>query len=166
MKDLFQLMPDYIRSKIIQRSDIAKLTSAWRSDNYKQVFTNGCFDILHSGHVYLLYKAAALGDKLIIGLNSDASVSRLKGKLRPVNHWDSRAILLAAIACVDAVVVFDEDTPLELIKNIRPDVLVKGGDYQLNEVVGAGEVKSWNGSIEIIPFLKGYSTSNILKNNQ
>jgi len=166
MKNLFPLMPDYIRSKIIERADIGKLSKAWKSDKHKQVFTNGCFDILHSGHIYLLYKAAALGDKLIIGLNSDASVSRLKGKLRPVNHWNSRAILLAAISCVDAVVVFDEDTPLKLIKNIRPDVLVKGGDYRENEVIGAKEVKSWNGNIAIIPFLEGYSTTNILKNNQ
>jgi len=156
-------MPDYIRAKIFSRNNIVALTDEWKQQNLVIVFTNCCFDILHSGHIYLLNKAAESGDKLIIGLNSDASVSRLKGNSRPVNDWNSRAILLAALQCIDAVVAFDEDTPLNLINEIKPDVLVKGGDYQTNEIVGATEMKSRGGSIKIIPFLEGFSSSNILK---
>ena len=127
------------------------------------VFTNGCFDILHSGHVKYLRKAASLGEVLVVGLNSDASVKRLKGPKRPVNNQEDRAEILCALGFVDYVVIFEEDTPLELIKVIQPDVLVKGGDYQPENVVGADFVKSRGGELILIPFVEGKSTTNIIK---
>lgn len=125
------------------------------------IFTNGCFDILHRGHIAYLAEAKALGDVLIVGLNSDASVSKLKGDHRPLQDERSRAEILAALMYVDHVVIFEEDTPLRLITMIQPDVLVKGGDYKAEEIVGYKEVLETGGRVEIISFLEGYSTSNI-----
>ena len=126
------------------------------------VFTNGVFDILHPGHIFSLSQAAKEADFLIVGLNSDNSVKRLKGQQRPVNNQDSRALLLASLLMVDAVVIFEEDTPLELINSIRPDVLVKGGDYTIENIVGAKEVMSNGGRVVINPVIEGYSTTNMI----
>lgn len=126
------------------------------------VFTNGCFDIIHPGHVYLLKKASELGDFLVVGLNSDDSIKRLKGNSRPYNKVESRIEVLSAIRFVSYVLVFDEDTPLELITLVKPDILVKGGDYTPQTVVGREIVESIGGRVEIIPLLEGYSTSSTL----
>ena len=126
------------------------------------VFTNGCFDILHYGHVAYLEKAKALGDILVIGLNSDTSVRRLKGKARPINNETDRARVMAALACVDYVVLFSQDTPLELIKTLRPDVLVKGGDWDVSCIVGAEEVLADGGKVCVIPYIKSRSTTGII----
>ena len=135
----------------------------WRLINKTIAFTNGVFDILHEGHIKVLSRAASFADILIVGVNSDASVKRLKGNNRPVNNQQSRALLLASLIMVDAVSIFDEDTPLELIKNILPDVLVKGGDYNLNTIVGAKEVIANGGKIEVIPLEEGFSTTGIIE---
>lgn len=126
------------------------------------VFTNGCFDILHLGHIDYLEKAQALGSKLIVGLNADTSVKRLKGPERPVNPQVARARMLAALAFVDAVVLFEEDTPLTLIETLAPDVLVKGGDYEISNIVGAPFVMNNGGKVLTIPLVQGYSTTNII----
>jgi rfaE bifunctional protein nucleotidyltransferase chain/domain len=126
------------------------------------VFTNGVFDILHPGHIFSLSQAAKEADFLIVGLNSDNSVKRLKGQQRPVNNQDSRALLLASLLMVDAVVIFEEDTPLELIHSIKPDVLVKGGDYTIETIVGAKDVIANGGRVVINPVIEGYSTTNII----
>ncbi|EPR44135.1 Bifunctional protein hldE [Desulfovibrio sp. X2] len=148
--------------KIRSRERAAQAASAWRKAGERVVFTNGCFDILHVGHISLLHQAAALGDRLVVGLNTDASVRRLKGESRPVLPEDERAALLAALECVDMVVHFDEDTPLELITAIEPDVLVKGGDYTVETVVGHELVLERGGRVEIVPLLNGKSTSGII----
>ncbi|MDX1568269.1 MAG: D-glycero-beta-D-manno-heptose 1-phosphate adenylyltransferase [Longimicrobiales bacterium] len=127
------------------------------------VFTNGCFDILHRGHVVYLDRARRLGDALVVGVNTDASVRRLKGPGRPLVDQDDRARVLAALECVDAVVLFDEDTPRELIAALLPDVLVKGGDYALDEIVGRDEVVRAGGRVEVIPFVEGYSTTELME---
>lgn len=127
------------------------------------VFTNGCFDILHRGHVAYLCAARALGDRLIVGVNTDASIRRLKGPGRPVNSENERAYVLAALACVDAVTLFDEDTPAELIDVLRPDVLVKGGDYTPDRVVGREIVEAGGGRVVIIPYIEGRSTTGIIE---
>jgi D-beta-D-heptose 7-phosphate kinase/D-beta-D-heptose 1-phosphate adenosyltransferase len=129
----------------------------------KIVFTNGCFDILHPGHLQVLHQAAIYGDYLIVGLNSDASVKRLKGATRPINDEKSRALIIANLIMVDAVILFEEDTPLELIKALMPNVLVKGGDYTVNQIVGANEVLLNGGKVEIIPTLNGFSTTSIIE---
>ena len=127
------------------------------------VFTNGVFDILHPGHIFSLSQAAKEADFLIVGLNSDESVKRLKGKQRPINHQDSRALLLASLLMVDVVVIFEEDTPLQLINTIKPDVLVKGGDYAIEQIVGAKEVIEQGGRVVINPLVDGYSTTTIIE---
>jgi len=127
------------------------------------VFTNGVFDILHPGHIFSLSQAAKEADFLIVGLNSDESVKRLKGKQRPINHQDSRALLLASLLMVDVVVIFEEDTPLQLINTIKPDVLVKGGDYTIEQIVGAKEVIEQGGRVVINPLVDGYSTTTIIE---
>ena len=127
------------------------------------VFTNGVFDLLHTGHIELLTAARALGDSLIVGINTDESVRRLKGPTRPVRTEAERAYVLAALECVDAVTAFDEDTPLELILAIRPDVLVKGGDYSPNTIVGRSEVESWGGRVHVVPLTAGHSTTRIIE---
>ncbi len=134
----------------------------WKSLGYEVVFTNGCFDLIHLGHIHYLEEAARLGNKLIIGLNSDDSVKRLKGKNRPINDEQSRAALLAAMYFVDMVIIFSEDTPLTLIEKITPDILVKGGDYTEEDIVGNQHVKAMGGEVKTIPFLEGYSSSSII----
>ena len=135
----------------------------WRLLGKTIAFTNGCFDILHAGHISSLSDAAREADILIVGLNSDASTKRLKGPGRPVNDQHARATVLAALLMVDGVILFDEDTPLELINLVRPDVLVKGGDYSLEQIVGAKEVMSWGGRVVINPIVPGFSTTGILE---
>ena len=150
-----------IKHKIQDWKTIQQTISEWKFSNKKIVFTNGCFDILHYGHIHYLAEARALGDKLIIGLNSSASVKRLKGEHRPINDDLTRLHLLAALECVDAVVVFEEDTPLELIKIIIPDILVKGGDWQPKDIVGSDVVLKNGGEVKSLAFVKGYSTTSI-----
>ncbi len=154
---------DKILSKITTIEMLVEEIFMNRESIGKIVFTNGCFDILHKGHVEYLAKAANLGDKLIIGLNSDHSVKRLKGPGRPLNDQDTRSFILAALFFVDHVVIFDEDTPYELIKLIQPDILVKGGDYIPEEIVGYDIVKSRGGEIITIELVKDVSTTNIIK---
>ncbi len=149
-------------SKIMPLKQLQHQVEKWRSEDLRIVFTNGCFDLLHIGHVTLLEDARLQGDRLIVGINSDASVSRLKGPSRPIVPEHARAHVLAALAAVDAVVVFDEPTPLELMVALRPDVIVKGGDYVADEIVGAAEVHSWGGRVEIVPFVEGFSTTKII----
>ena len=138
----------------------------WKSAGHAVVFTNGCFDLLHRGHIDYLTKAKALGTKLIIGLNSDASVFILKGEGRPVQLENDRAVIIDALQVVDGVIVFSEGTPLELIKELKPDILVKGGDYTENSVVGADEVRNNGGSVKILPFKKGCGTTLLIKRIQ
>ncbi len=153
-----------LSSKIKSFSEISRYVNALRLTGKKVVFTNGCFDILHKGHVDYLAKARDLGGLLVVGLNSDDSVKRLnKGSNRPINNQEARASVLASLGCIDAVVIFEEDTPLELIKEVHPDVLVKGGDYQAENVVGHKEVIAWGGEVKIIPFTEGYSTSTLIE---
>lgn len=155
----------WIKNKVIpDAATLARKCHAWRLMGKKIVFTNGCFDILHHGHLDLLAKAADLGNVLIVGLNTDQSVKRLKGPERPINHEQDRAFQLASLLCVDAVYHFDEDTPAKLIETINPDVLVKGGDYTIDKIVGAGYVIANGGRVEIIPFVEGYSTSSLIAN--
>jgi rfaE bifunctional protein nucleotidyltransferase chain/domain len=142
--------------------EAAKLTETWRNQGNEVVFTNGCFDILHLGHVDYLEKASLLGTKLIVGLNSDSSVRRLKGEKRPLNNEYARLRLLAALAFVDAVVLFETDTPLALIEALRPDVLVKGGDYEPENIVGANFVLENGGVVRTIPFVAGFSTTGLI----
>jgi D-beta-D-heptose 7-phosphate kinase / D-beta-D-heptose 1-phosphate adenosyltransferase len=139
------------------------LIKAWRNAGKKIVFTNGCFDLLHPGHINLLHQAKAFGDRLIIGLNTDASVKRLKGDSRPILSEQDRAAILNALDCVDLVVLFDEDTPLSLISNLRPDILVKGADYKPDQVVGRDVVESYGGQVRLVQLLEGYSTTEIAK---
>ena len=139
------------------------MIGVWRFKDDKIVFTNGCFDLIHLGHIDYLSKAADLGNKLIIGLNTDKSVSKLKGNNRPVKDEQSRATILASFSFIDAVVLFEEDTPLNLIKAIKPDLLVKGGDYDVEKIVGYQEVRAYGGEVKVLEFLKGYS-STLLEN--
>lgn len=152
-----------IHHKIMSLEEIARQVSIWKLVSKRIVFTNGCFDILHAGHLDLLSKAAMLGDVMIVGLNSDASVRRLKGAERPVNKDQFRALMLSHLQMVDAVVVFEEDTPLELIRTVQPDVLVKGGDYSAEDVVGYEDVIAGGGHVEIIPLVEGLSTSALIE---
>jgi rfaE bifunctional protein nucleotidyltransferase chain/domain len=146
------------RKKILTRDDLGAIPRQG-----PVVFTNGCFDILHPGHVDYLERARAMGSCLVVGLNSDASVRRLKGCCRPVNGQDSRARVLAALACVDAVIVFEEDTPYALIQAVGPDVLVKGGDWSLDRIVGRDLVEAAGGRVCSIPLLAGHSTTGIVE---
>ena len=139
--------------------EVTSLARTWQAAGEKIVFTNGCFDILHTGHVTYLEQASRLGQHLIVGVNTDASVKRLKGETRPLNQENDRARILAALGCVDAVVLFGEDTPTELIRRIRPDILVKGGDYKPEEVAG----REYAGRVEILPFKEGYSTTGVIR---
>ena len=147
-------------SKILNSDDIACFRK--NHENKKIVFTNGCFDILHIGHIRYLQQASKLGDVLVVGINSDESVKRLKGDSRPINNEKDRCEMLASFGFVDFVVIFNEDTPLELINEIKPGVLVKGGDYKPDEVVGKSEVESWGGELVLLPFVEGKSTTNII----
>ncbi len=153
-----------IESKIHQSPhEIKKELTRWQFEGKKIVFTNGCFDLIHKGHIHYLAKAAQLGDIFIMGLNSDDSVSRLKGPTRPIVPEDSRALTLASILFIDKVILFNEDTPLELIKAVKPYYLVKGGDYTKETIVGADFVESIGGEIITIPFVDGFSTTNIVE---
>lgn len=152
---------DHIKSKILSEDNLNILINEWREKNQKIVFTNGCFDLLHLGHIDYLAKAKDLGDKLIIGVNTDDSVRRLKGVYRPLQDENSRLHILAALEFVDAVILFNEDTPYELIKKIQPDVLVKGADYKIEDIVGYDIVTSRGGSVKTIEYLEGYSTTSI-----
>lgn len=151
-----------VRTKIMETQQALQSQLAlWRREKQTIVFTNGCFDILHRGHVDYLSKAADLGNKLIIGVNTDASVSKLKGPHRPIQDQESRMLILASLAFVDAVILFDEPTPYELIKLVQPDILVKGSDYQVENIVGYDVVQAKGGKIKTIDFIPGYSTSAI-----
>ena len=149
--------------KICNLVELKLKVQAWKQAKQKIVFTNGCFDLLHAGHVTYLEAAKKRGDKLILGLNTDRSVSAIKGPSRPVVHENDRARVLAALMSVDAVILFDEDTPLKLIKALKPDVIAKGSDYSANQVVGGKEVQSWGGEIALIALVEGRSTSNIIR---
>jgi D-beta-D-heptose 7-phosphate kinase/D-beta-D-heptose 1-phosphate adenosyltransferase len=154
---------DLIPQKILTAAEIVQKVVQWRVLGKTIAFTNGVFDILHEGHIFSLSQAAKEADFLIVGLNADASVKRLKGESRPVNNQESRALVLASLVMVDAVVLFEEDTPLELIKSIMPDVLVKGGDYTVQQIVGAKEVIAKGGRVVINPILMGFSTTGIIE---
>ena len=154
---------DLIPTKVFTRSQIVQKAAQWKMLGRKIAFTNGVFDLLHEGHIFSLSQAAKEADFLIVGLNADASVKRLKGESRPVNKQDSRSLMLASLLMVDAVVVFEEDTPLELIKSIMPDVLVKGGDYTVEQIAGSKEVIANGGRIVINPIIEGFSTTNIIE---
>lgn len=150
------------RTVVLDRAELVRRFARPRA--LRLVFTNGVFDLLHRGHVDYLERARALGDALVVGVNTDASARRLrKGDDRPLNTGEDRALLVAALGCVDAVCLFGEDTPLELITALRPDVLVKGGDYTPDQVAGRAEVESDGGSVTILPFVDGYSTSELLR---
>jgi len=146
---------------LLTRKEIIAVCETMRL-NSRIVFTNGCFDIIHAGHVQYLSQAKALGDVLIVGLNSDDSVHRLKGPTRPINSEEDRAVVLSALKPVDYVVIFDDDTPFELIKSIRPNILVKGGDYKIEDIVGADIVAESGGETIVLPFLAGRSTTNLI----
>lgn len=149
--------------KVLDRDRMVQRVAEWRASGDSVVFTNGCFDLLHVGHVTLLEDCRRFGSKLVLGLNTDASISRLKGPSRPVVGQNERARVMAALAAVDAVVLFDEDTPLELIRELQPDVLVKGGDYSVDTVVGHEIVQARGGRVEIVPTVEGFSTTNIVR---
>ena len=153
---------DFISEKIYQLPAITQKVSQWKNEGKKIVFTNGVFDLLHKGHIFSLSQAAKQGDILIVGLNADSSVKKIKGNDRPINDQHARALLLASLVMVDAVVIFEETTPLNLITSILPDVLVKGGDYTVNEIAGAKEVIANGGKIVINPTLDGFSTTAII----
>jgi rfaE bifunctional protein nucleotidyltransferase chain/domain len=156
----------WIQHKIFSREELVRECNGWRLRNKKIVFTNGCFDILHYGHLDLLARAASLGNMLVVGVNTDSSVQRLKGPLRPITHEQDRAFQIASLLFADAVCLFDEDTPEEIIKAIKPDILVKGGDYTIDKIVGADFVQQNGGEVHIIPFVDGYSTTGIISRIQ
>ena len=162
----------YIQNKLATTTEAVQRIAKWKLQNDKIVFTNGCFDILHKGHVTYLSKAADLGNKLVVAINTDASVKRLgKGDDRPVNPEEARAFVLSALGFIDMVVLFDNDTPLELIQELKPDVLVKGADYDPNEtdssskkyIVGSDVVRCYGGSVEAISLVDGFSTTGIIQ---
>ena len=148
--------------KILTRPELVKQVADWKAQGQRVVFTNGCFDLLHLGHVDYLEKAKQLGDKLLVAVNTDASVSRLKGPERPLQDEMSRARIMASLLFVDAVVLFDEETPYELIKMVMPDILVKGDDYAIENIVGHDIVLQNGGEVKTIQLVKGYSTSGIV----
>jgi rfaE bifunctional protein nucleotidyltransferase chain/domain len=150
-----------VTQKIVDIQGLQRLLHHWRVLGDKIVFTNGCFDVLHSGHVTLLGQCAEFGDRVLVGLNSDRSIKKIKGESRPIQQEQDRALLLASIQYVDAVILFDEATPLTLIETILPDVLVKGGDYTVSTVVGASEVLAHGGKVELVGLVQGRSTTDI-----
>ena len=152
----------YLERKILNEQSILQWKERWKLASKKVVFTNGVFDLLHAGHIHTLKQAASFGDILIVGVNSDASVKRLKGESRPVHCMEDRIEILSSLEMVDAVIVFEEDTPLQLIKKIMPDVLVKGGDYSIETIVGANEVLAAGGKVEIIPLIPGKSSTSLI----
>ena len=152
-----------LQSKVLSFEALKILLKKWRDENEKIIFTNGCFDLLHLGHVDYLAKARDLGGRLVVGLNSDVSIKRIKGPSRPINNEQSRAALLAGMTYVDAVVLFDEETPINLISEVMPAVLVKGGDYKIKEIVGHEMVLNNGGEVCTIDFVEGYSSSELIK---
>ena len=152
-----------IPAKVFDLDNLLHQVRRWRLQDKKIVFTNGVFDILHEGHIASLSEAASFGHVLIVGVNTDASVKRLKGESRPVNNEKSRSLLLASLVITDAVILFEEDTPQKLISAILPDVLVKGGDSTLDQIVGANEVLANGGDVKIVPILEGFSTTSIIE---
>ena len=152
-----------IKKKILNPDQLQNALVTWRLMSQKIVFTNGCFDILHPGHVISLAGAASFGNRLIVGVNSDASTRRLKGPNRPIQNEEGRALLLASMHFIDAVIIFDEDTPEKLIQFVSPDVLVKGGDYRVEDIAGADWVISHGGKVELINYLDNSSSTNIIK---
>ena len=145
--------------KVVSRETAAEQVERWRRKGWRTGFTNGCFDLLHPGHVHLLEQARSQCDRLVVGLNSDASVRRLKGQTRPVQPEAARAAVLASLSAVDLVCIFEEDTPLETLDALRPELLVKGADYALDDVVGAGEVQGWGGRVWLAELMPGFSTT-------
>lgn len=154
---------NWIEEKILSQDHLMQRCAAWRASGLKIVFTNGCFDILHRGHLDYLARAASFGNKLVVGVNSDASVKRLKGAQRPVIGQDDRLFALASLMVVDAVCFFEEDTPKGIIEALKPEVLAKGGDYSIDKIVGAADVLARGGAVEIIPFVAGYSTTDLIE---
>ena len=152
-----------INSKIYTLEDLQTQVENWKKSEEKVVFTNGCFDIVHRGHIEVLARTADLGTKFIIGLNSDSSIQELKGEDRPIIDQQSRAILLAALSFVDAIVLFSEDTPINLISTLVPDVLAKGGDYEIETIVGHEIVQENGGEVKLVPFVDGFSSTNIIE---
>jgi D-glycero-beta-D-manno-heptose 1-phosphate adenylyltransferase len=150
-----------IQAKVLTRAQLLETVAHWKSQGERIVFTNGCFDLLHLGHVHYLADARDLGHRLIVGVNADASVRRLKGPNRPIQDEHTRQHLLASLACVDAVALFEEETPYDLIAAILPDVLVKGGDWSPDQIVGADLVLAKGGEVRSLPFVEGFSTSKI-----
>lgn len=150
------------KTKLRHTEAILKIIGKEKSDEKVIVFTNGCFDILHPGHIDYLTKAHEMGDLLIIGLNEDASIARLKGADRPINNVGDRITMLSALSCVDYIVTFEEDTPLKLITELKPDILVKGDDYKIEDIAGAAEVLQYGGKVNLVPLLQGYSTSRFI----
>ncbi len=158
LKDIFSKQHNF--------ETITTTVRTWKSTGEKIVFTNGCFDLIHYGHLHYLAQAAALGDRLIVGLNSDESVKRLKGEQRPIKDEINRSFLLASLACVDGVVLFSEDTPLNLINLIRPNILVKGGDWQPHQIVGSDIVLKDGGTVKSLTFVEGHSTTSLVEKIQ
>jgi rfaE bifunctional protein nucleotidyltransferase chain/domain len=154
--------PPVLSAPILDDAGLSAFLAEVRRKGERLVFTNGCFDLIHPGHVAYLAEARALGDCLLVGMNSDESVRRLKGPERPLVGERDRAAVLAALRSVDAVTIFEEDTPLDLIRRVRPAYLVKGGDYEPGQVVGADDLAAWGGELRIVPFREGYATSTII----
>ncbi len=150
-------------NKILSVAALVKKVASFRITGETVVFTNGCFDMIHSGHIHTLSEAKLKGSKLIVGINSDVSVKRLKGAKRPIQNENERALIIASLSFVDYVVLFEEDTPFNVIKTLNPNILVKGGDYRITEIVGADIVIENGGKVEMIPFLKGNSTTNTIQ---
>ena len=151
-----------IQEKILTLPELLRKIAQWKISGKTLAFTNGCFDILHAGHIASLSEAASHADYLIVGLNADSSIKNLKGEGRPVNDENSRALLLASLSVVDAVVIFSEPTPLDLIRQVQPDFFVKGGDYKVEEIVGAEDVIARGGKVIINPIVEGFSTTSII----
>ncbi len=152
-----------VENKLKGAQELSAIVAGLRGEGKKIVFTNGCFDIIHRGHIHCLQEARRQGDVLIVAMNSDASVTALKGKMRPILPQEDRTVVLAALSCVDYLVIFDEPTPIDLIRRLKPDLLVKGGDWSREDIVGAPEVEGWGGRVMVVPRLEGLSTSHILE---
>jgi len=157
---------ELVAERLLSLEELSRRRCGWRNYSHKTVFTNGVFDLVHPGHLTYLAQAAGLGQRLIVGVNSDASVKRPKGNSRPIMPLAARMQLLAGLFYVDGVIAFDEDTPLELIKTLKPDVLVKGGDYAVEEIVGHQEVLGWGGEVLTLPFVDGHSSTAIIERLQ